>query len=100
MENNIKRDFYPSIVTLDVKSTRDWSDNENYKYYIEEKIDGSQLSIMVNVDGSLSFYNKNKTAGMNNAFEKAITMLTFKYNNKNILNPDYMYHGESVWKRD
>lgn len=92
---NMKRkiEAYPSIVTLDVKSTRDWS--ENHQYYIEEKIDGSQLSIMIN-DGILSFYNKNKIAGMNNAFEKAITMLSFKYNGKDILNPDYTYHGESV----
>jgi len=87
---------YPSIDTLNVKSTRSWLDDENYKYYIEEKIDGSQLSIVVDNEGKLSFYNKNKRAGMNNAFEKAITMLSFKYDNKNILNPDYTYHGESV----
>jgi hypothetical protein len=87
---------YPSIDTLSVKSTRNWLENENYKYYIEEKIDGSQLSIVIDNDGKLSFYNKNKRAGMNNSFEKAITMLNFKYDNKNILNPDYTYYGESV----
>lgn len=87
---------YPSIETLNIKSTRSWSEDDNYKYYIEEKIDGSQLSIVLDNDGKLTFYNKNKRAGMNNAFEKAITMLSFKYDNKNILNPDYTYHGESV----
>ena len=88
-----KMNVYPSIATLDVKSTRDWS--ENYQYYIEEKIDGSQLSIVI-VDGKLSFYNKHSRANMNNAFEKAITMLTFKYEGKDILNANYIYHGESV----
>ncbi len=88
-----KINAYPSIATLDVKSTRNWS--ENYNYYIEEKIDGSQLSIVVQND-KLSFYNKHSRAGMNNSFEKAITMLTFKYDQKNILNQNYIYHGESV----
>lgn len=87
---------YPSISTLDVKSTRSWLDDDNYKYYIEEKIDGSQLSIVIDKTGNLLFYNKNKIAQMNSSFEKSITMLTFKYNNKNILNSNYTYHGESV----
>ena len=87
---------YPSIATLNIKSTRSWLEGDNYKYYIEEKIDGSQLSIIVDNDGKLSFYNKNKRAGTNNSFEKAITMLSFKYDGKNILNPNYIYHGESV----
>lgn len=91
----MKLEAYPSINTLDVKSTRSWKEDNNWQYYIEEKIDGSQLSILIEND-KLSFYNKNKVAGMNNAFEKAITMLRFNYDGKNILNPDYIYHGESV----
>ena len=129
----VKIDAYPSINTLDIKSTKSWQ--ENYNYYIEEKIDGSQFSVvscsmsartlyraerarvdssaLYNVradiehdttlsqlsiiieDGVLLFYNKHKRAGMNNSFEKAITMLSFKYNH-GILNPNYTYHGESV----
>lgn len=29
-------------------------------------------------------------------FEKAISMLSYKYDGKNILNPNYIYHGESI----
>jgi len=72
---------YPSIETLNVKSTKSWFEND--KYYIEEKIDGSQLSILIDSNGNLTFYNKNKIARMNSAFEKAITMLSFKYNHNN-----------------
>lgn len=89
---------YPSIQTIDLNNARSWKDHDNYKYYIEEKIDGSQLSIMTN-QGKLVFYNKNKIAGENNAaFTNSVSMLRFKFENKSILNPSFIYHGESVCK--
>lgn len=39
---------YPSINTIDCTSTRSWRDN--YDYYIEEKIDGSQLSMILQIE--------------------------------------------------
>lgn len=88
---------YPSINTLEINSKRDWSEGDNYKWYVEEKIDGSQLSIIIDDNDKLTFYNKKSIAGSNNqAFEKSTTMLRFKYENKGILNPNYIYHGESV----
>lgn len=95
---------YPSIEHFDVKSNsnRVWhSDKEdekdNYKYYIEEKIDGSQLSILIDgSDNQIKFYNKNKQIDPNNnAFSKAVMILE-QDKFKKILNPDYIYHGESV----
>ena len=89
---------YPSINTLDINSSRVWNEGDNYKYYIEEKIDGSQLSILINND-KLEFYNKNKIIPENNSvFTKAISMLKYKYDDKNILNSNYIYHGEAVCK--
>ena len=35
---------YPSITHLDLESKRDWSSENNCQWYIEEKVDGSQLS--------------------------------------------------------
>ncbi len=88
---------FPSIETIKINSKRLWNEGDNYKYYIEEKIDGSQLSMFVNDNDHISFYNKNKTVSENNsAFMKAITMLRYKYDGKNILNQNYIYHGESI----
>ena len=95
---------FPSIDTLKQSSLKTWNstselETNNYKYYIEEKIDGSQLSILVDNNTNLTFYNKYKQVyDTNEAFRKAITMLNLKYNNKHILNPNFIYHGESVCK--
>jgi hypothetical protein len=90
---------YPSIQTIDLNSTRSWVDGNNYKYYIEEKIDGSQLSMILEDSGTLSFYNKSSLAGEGNtSFTKSISMLKFMFENKEILNKNYIYHGESVCK--
>lgn len=90
---------YPSLETLNINGTRSWSDDNNYKYYIEEKIDGSQLSILCEENGSISFYNKNKLLNENNpTFMKSICMLKYTFNNQNILNQNYIYHGESICK--
>ncbi len=88
---------FPSIETIKLNGKRPWTEGDNYKYYIEEKVDGSQLSLLIDESGNINFYNKNKTVSKNNsAFEKAILMLSYKYNGKNILNPNYIYHGESI----
>lgn len=93
---------YPSITALKEKNKRSWfskkiGEENNHKWYIEEKIDGSQLSVFLDEnEHKLKFYNKNtEVCPTNYAFSKAISMLS---QNKiiNSLNPDYIYHGESV----
>lgn len=93
---------YPSIKTLNANSERIWhrkkSEKEinNFKYYIEEKIDGSQMSLYID-DGKINFYNKkHKIDNGSNYFAKAISILTYKYDDKKILNSEYIYHGEVV----
>lgn len=93
---------YPSITVVDTDSKRTWHSNkenekDNYKFYIEEKIDGSQLSILVKDDGSVHFYNKNKCIDLESpVFRKACMMLYYKFNEKSILDVRYIYHGEAV----
>lgn len=85
---------YPSIDHIKLDSKKSWK--ENYRFYIEEKIDGSQLSVMI-FDNNLTFWNKNKQVNpANQVFQKAVTVLTCKFENKNILNNNYIYHGETV----
>ncbi len=92
---------YPSIDHLKIDSKKNWkgtNDDEknNHKFYFEEKIDGSQLSILIN-NNKLEFYNKQKLINpTNSVFQKSIIMLNCKYENKNILNSEYIYHGEAV----
>lgn len=86
---------YPSIETVDSISNRNWKDS--YNFYIEEKIDGSQLTFLLNENGTLDFYNKNtKIKPGSNTFEKALTMLKFAFDNKNLLNNNLIYYGEAV----
>ena len=93
---------YPSIISIDTDSKRSWySDKENeknnYKFYIEEKIDGSQMSIFTQESGEIHFYNKNKPIDPESpVFRKAYMMLYYKFNDKHILNYNYIYHGEAV----
>lgn len=87
---------YPPIETLNINSKRNWT--LNYKYYIEEKIDGSQLSV-IETDGILFFYNKRTLVDeTNQVFMKSICMLRHNFEGEYILNPNYIYHGESVCK--
>lgn len=87
---------YPSIPALNPNSGKDWLYNDNYKWYIEEKLDGSQLSFMLNDDGELNFYCRNRPAGKNNSvFSKSIDMLQLL---KPKMKPNIMYHGESIIK--
>jgi hypothetical protein len=95
MENFVP---YPSIDTINSIKNRRWNDEENnHKFYIEEKIDGSQLTFLLNENNSLDFYNKNtKIKDNSNVFYKAICMLRHKYDDKGLLNKNLIYHGEAV----
>lgn len=84
---------YPPIQTLNLNSNRIWTENDNYKYYIEEKIDGSQLSIILEENNKLCFYNKRTPISeTNSTFMKSVSMLKYNYDGKNILNSNYIYH--------
>lgn len=84
---------YPSIETLKFKSSKDWI--KNYRYYIEEKIDGSQMSFLSR-DGEIAFYNKrNRIEKDNGVFYRAIMMLS-RDEFVQLLNSEYIYHGEAV----
>jgi len=67
--------------------------NENYKFYIQEKVDGSQLSFLIK-DNDIEFFNKeNKVDKTKNDFNASTNILT---NFKDKLNTNYIYHGESI----
>lgn len=103
---------YPSIDNLSLTSTRVWGDEEhpsNANWYIQEKIDGSQLTIIVNPEYNeadsksqpLLFYNKGGLISYTNkVFLKAINMLTHlaKSSDPSIkkFDPKLAYHGEAV----
>lgn len=82
---------YPKIEAKG-KLDKDWSE-ENKDWYIEEKVDGSQLSFNARGD----FFNRGRLleypCGW--VFDKAIAALSTLQNK---LNPDYMYHGECIVK--
>lgn len=91
MNNNMKDiiRFYPSINNLsDIHFKKNIKD-----FYIEEKIDGSQMSLMIH-DGELVFFNKNKIVDSKaQVYQKAIIMLqTIKSRFK----PGLIYSGEVV----
>lgn len=88
---------YPSISHVTLGSNRSWVDN--YQWYIEEKIDGSQLSFFVDANNVIHFYNKSSHVSLSNStFEKSTTMLRQKKLVDNF-NKSYVYHGESVCKQ-
>jgi hypothetical protein len=91
---------YPSIEHVNITSSRDWQGTTeeealNHEYYIEEKIDGSQLSFALAQDNTaLQFYNKGKAiAPTNKTFYKATAMLQMLSQK---CNPEFVYHGEAV----
>jgi hypothetical protein len=86
---------YPSIETLQ-DSKRAWNgvgdEADNHRWYVEEKIDGSQISFSV-VGDEVKFYNKgNYISPGNKVFTR--TMSLIKTITK--LNPMLIYHGEAV----
>jgi hypothetical protein len=92
---------YPSIDHINFESNRKWNsdsdeEKDNYRYYIQEKIDGSQITFMKE-NNKLIFFNKGKKiTDDNKVFRKAIIMLN---NNRYLIdniNENYIYHGEAV----
>lgn len=63
-------------------------------YYIQEKIDGSQLSFTIQDDGSLLFACRGKPIKKDvKQFQKAVHMIEYMSDR---FNPNYVYHGECV----
>jgi len=85
---------FPSIAHVSKHS--EWEINEeNHKFYIQEKVDGSQLTVVV-IDGILCFFNKNSQVYKSNkVFGKTINMLQ-EYFSHVKLNDKYIYHGEAI----
>ena len=99
---------YPSIDNLSMNSSRSWAgdapgEEGNVNWYIEEKIDGSQLTFRLRHEGdadynaeapSLLFFNKGGNVGSTSkVFVKAINLLNTVCDR---FNPSYVYHGEAV----
>lgn len=81
-------------MTLDAKAT------DNYRWYIQEKIDGSNLGMRIDVTDIgtkmvFSCKKKDITDESSDMFAKSIRVLR-KLEHK--LNPGYSYHGEAVRK--
>lgn len=97
--------FLPSIAHLNTqKASPQWAQTDpdgisNYRWFIEEKVDGSQLSFQRRGD-AVEFRNRSKVIPVEaldnwcyaNA-ARAIARLVDR------LNPAYTYHGEAVCKR-
>lgn len=71
---------------------------ENHLWYLEEKLDGSQLSIRLYSTGDdveWRFENKGKPAIDPNTFGRTTTALR-KLIDREALNPIFIYHGEAI----
>jgi len=78
---------------IDLSSTRTWIGDNKY-WFLQEKIDGSQLSFSVSPQHELTFYNKHTTLKDDPSFfRKSISMLN---EIKEVFSPSFRYHGESV----
>lgn len=99
---------FPSIDNLNPKSTRTWGgsgdENENHLWYVQEKLDGSQISFVTNLkyDASdpkserLLFYNKGGAISpTNKIFLRTMNMLTVLAS-RVAFDPQYVYHGEAI----
>lgn len=79
---------------------RDWS-GDNARWYIQEKVDGSQLSFCLDAfTGELRFFNrgKEKVAPYQKVFLRTITALQARLKNVDV-DPDLVFHGEAVGSR-
>lgn len=86
---------YPSINCVNPESQREWK-GPNAFWYIQEKIDGSQMSFGF-VGDTLSFFNKGKIIKSGNKiFNKAMMMIS-EIQNK--LDSTLIYHCEVVQKK-
>jgi hypothetical protein len=90
---NLMENKYPSIEYYK-NSKRDWKTGNNWKWHIEEKLDGSQLSFTVDIENNFNFYCKGSLIKeTNKTFLKSMNLL--KLNLKNC-NPNFIYHGEAI----
>ncbi|WBR14513.1 adenylation DNA ligase-like domain-containing protein [Pandoravirus kuranda] len=97
--------FHPSIPHLNTqKASPQWAQTDpdgvaNYRWFIEEKIDGSQLSFQRQGD-AVEFRNRSKVIASealgNWCYANAVRAITRLADR---LNPAYTYHGEAVCKR-
>lgn len=71
----------------DRQQAYDWTSGSNTNWYIQEKVDGSQLSFD---NGATRFYCRTQPCDKNQLFAKGIEMIKTVPN----LNPDYTYHTE------
>jgi hypothetical protein len=83
---------FPSI-DHGAKAKLDSSSCPNTRVIIQEKVDGSQLSIC-NIDGKLRFFNKSKeiTAHAKPFFNSHVSLV----NKPELFKPGYVYHGEAM----
>ncbi|SNW62027.1 RNA ligase [Orpheovirus IHUMI-LCC2] len=89
---------YPPIGHLSNNDKFKTLTERNVQMYIEEKIDGSQLSFYL-VDDKLKFVCKGKEIEPGNiSFNKTILLLEHHLIN-NRLNDNYIYHGEALSKK-
>lgn len=97
--------FHPSIPHLNTqKASPQWAQTDpdgvgNYRWFIEEKIDGTQLSFQRRGD-AVEFRNRSKVipneALGNWCYDNAVRSIKRLADR---LNPAYTYHGEAVCKR-
>jgi len=102
MEEGPKRVTFGKIPagTKTVKK-RDWT-GDNAAWYLQEKVDGSQLSFCVdNVTGLLRFFNrgKEKTAPYQKVFLRTITALRHRLERDCDIDTDLVFHGEAIGAR-
>jgi ATP-dependent RNA circularization protein (DNA/RNA ligase family) len=86
--DNLKIKFFPSIQDL---SEENLKKKDQINFYIEEKIDGSQISFKL-VDDKIIFFNKKKV--MNKESLTYIKVMIKLPIIKNLLDKDLTYHGE------
>jgi hypothetical protein len=85
---------FPSINTFK-ESLLNGNGEDNYKFYIQEKVDGSQLSLYLK-DNDVVFFNKSGIVKSSFVtFSGPVNMIPLI---KHKLNPNYTYHGESICK--
>lgn len=81
---------FPSIPVY-AANKRNWT-GTNSQWYIQEKLDGSQLSWSTR-SGKIKFYNGTKQIISGKQFDKAIAVLTERQAD---FNPNYTYHAECI----
>ena len=90
---------FPSMSVVTAKCAKLLKTAQNYQWFIQEKIDGSQLSFLIDPTNTIQFFNKQKNLSLTNkTFERSFTMLS-QEKVVEILNKSYIYHSESVCRR-